>query len=342
MREGQDMKGISKEPLLEVKNLSLGIKKGRNILSAVDNISFTVETREIVGIVGESGCGKSLTALSIPMLLPQGAERIGGSIRFNGLELSGLSPKEIQHIRGKDLSMVFQEPQSSLNPLIKIGAQIAEPLELHGENDRALNRKRVIDLMDSLGLSDPEKLLAVYPHQLSGGMCQRVMIALAVVCKPKLLIADEPTTALDVTIQAQILELLKKINTTLGASILFISHDLSVISRLCDRVLVMYAGKLVETGMVKDVFTHPAHEYTRGLLGSIPGRDRKGKPLASIPGKVPSLEEGRPAGCPFNPRCGKAQEYCLTEQCGSSFPVETDLGGGHKVHCVLAENSHGN
>jgi peptide/nickel transport system ATP-binding protein len=322
------------EALLEVKNLSIGIRKGKEILSAVDNISFTVEAGEIVGIVGESGCGKSLTALSIPGLLSQGAERTGGSIRFNNRELSNLSPEEMQHIRGNDLSMVFQEPQSSLNPLLKIGAQIAEPLSIHGEKDRAFIQSRVIDLMEKLGLSDPEKLLSVYPHQLSGGMCQRVMIALAVICKPKLLIADEPTTALDVTIQVQILELLKKINAELGTSILFISHDLSVISRLCDRVLVMYAGKIVESGAVKDVFTRPVHEYTRGLLGSIPDRTRKGKSLASIPGKVPSLEEGRPAGCPFNPRCSKA-----VAQCRNSFPAGTDLGGGHRVHCVLAKTS---
>jgi peptide/nickel transport system ATP-binding protein len=195
--------------------------------------------------------------------------------------------------------------------------------------------------MEKLGLSDPEKLLSVYPHQLSGGMCQRVMIALAVICKPKLLIADEPTTALDVTIQVQILDLLKKINAELGTSILFISHDLSVISRLCDRVLVMYAGKIVESGAVREVFAHPVHEYTRGLLGSIPDRTRKGKPLANIPGKVPSLEEGRPAGCPFNPRCSKAQEQPLTAQCRNSFPAETDLGNGHRVYCVLAGDNHG-
>jgi peptide/nickel transport system ATP-binding protein len=243
----------------------------------------------------------------------------------------------MQHIRGKYLSMVFQEPQSSLNPLLKIGAQIAEPLIIHGEKDQAFIRSSVIDLMEKLGLSDPEKLLAMYPHQLSGGMCQRVMIALAVICKPKLLIADEPTTALDVTIQAQILDLLKKINAELGTSILFISHDLSVISRLCDRVLVMYAGKIVESGPVREVFAHPVHEYTRGLLGSIPDRTRTGKPLASISGKVPSLEEGRPAGCPFNPRCSKA-----AGRCRSSFPAETDLGGGHRVHCVLArEDKYG-
>jgi peptide/nickel transport system ATP-binding protein len=329
---GMAVPGAWMAALLEVNGLSIGIRKGRDMLSAVDDISFTVGAGEIVGIVGESGCGKSLTALSIPGLLSRGAERTGGSIRFNGRELSNLSPEEIQHIRGKDLSMVFQEPQSSLNPLLKIGVQIAETLKLHGEKDKARLRSRIIDLMENLGLIEPEKLLAVYPHQLSGGMCQRVMIALAVVCRPKLLIADEPTTALDVTTQVQILDLLKKINAELGTSILFISHDLSVISRLCDRLLVMYAGKLVETGTVHDVFTSPVHEYTRGLLGSIPGQDRKGKPLASIPGKVPSLEEGRPAGCPFNPRCSKA-----AEECRNSFPPIADMGNGHHVHCVLAQ-----
>ncbi|GHU84996.1 ABC transporter ATP-binding protein [Spirochaetia bacterium] len=340
-------------PLLQVEHLSVGITRGKNIYTAVDDISFTIDSGEILGIVGESGCGKSLTALSIPGLLPgtpagarlcrgstTGAATVtGGSICFNGRNLRTLPEQELYSIRGKEISMVFQEPALSLNPLEKIGAQIAEPLVLHGEKDKALNRKRVLELMENLGLPSPEKLVRSYPHQLSGGMNQRVMIALSVICRPRLLIADEPTTALDVTIQAQILELMKKINRELGTSILFISHDLSVIRRLCGRVLMMYAGKILESGTVEDVFSHPIHEYTRGLLGSIPGRDRKGAALTSIPGKVPAIEETL-HGCPFAPRCGMAQKRCWTE-----FPTGTadrDTGAGreialpHRVHCILA------
>jgi oligopeptide/dipeptide ABC transporter ATP-binding protein len=225
----------------------------------------------------------------------------------------------------------------SLNPLIRIGTQIAEPLELHGEQDKALIRRTVLDLMNKLGLPEPEKLAGAYPHQLSGGMCQRVMIALAVICKPKLLIADEPATALDVTTQTQLLELFKRINQELGASILFISHDLSLIRRICSRVLVMYAGKLVEKGPVAAVFSRPVHEYTRLLLGSIPTRGKKGQALTGIPGKAPSLGEKSP-GCPFAPRCGRSLPACVV-----SFPQETDLGEGHQVHCVPASpgGSHG-
>ncbi|GHV88857.1 peptide ABC transporter ATP-binding protein [Spirochaetia bacterium] len=336
-------------PLLQVEHLSVGITRGKHTFTAVDDIGFVIRSGEILGIVGESGCGKSLTALSIPGLLPEAAlgygrpEVIGGSIRFNGQDMLAIPQQELCRIRGKEISMVFQEPALSLNPLVKTGAQIAETLVLHGEKDKTLNRKRVLELLGSLGLPEPEKLINSYPHQLSGGMNQRVMIAIAVICRPKLLIADEPTTALDVTIQAQILNLMKKINRELGTSILFISHDLGVIRRLCGRVLVMYAGKILESGTVEDVFSNPIHEYTRGLLGSIPGRERKGAALTSIPGKVPAIEE-TPRGCPFAKRCGKAQE-----RCGFEFPLETAVTGGgrdgtdsetplpHRVHCILAE-----
>jgi peptide/nickel transport system ATP-binding protein len=202
-------------------------------------------------------------------------------------------------------------------------------LELHGYTDKALIRREVLDIMEKVGLPDPERLAGEYPHQLSGGMRQRVMIALAMICKPGLLIADEPTSALDVTIQAQLLRLMKWFNRNRGTSILFISHDLALVNRLCDRVLVMYAGRLVEEGRVQDIFSRPAHEYTRGLIGAIPSRDRKGRPLANIPGKVPSIDdEEKPPGCPFAPRCSRAEE-----RCAGSFPVQADLGGGHKARC---------
>jgi peptide/nickel transport system ATP-binding protein len=323
--------------VLEVKGLSVGIKRKKRCLPAVRDLSFEMESGEILGIVGESGCGKTLTALSIPGLLPPGVEQTGGTIRFAGQDLGALHPRELSRIRGRDLTMVFQEPAASLNPLQRIGVQIAEPLKLHGEREGALIRRRVLDILENLGLPDPERLVRAYPHQLSGGMCQRVMIALAVINRPRLLIADEPTTALDLSTQTQILDLLGRINRELGTSILFISHDLSVISRFCSRLLVMYAGRLVESGPVEAIFRSPLHEYTRLLLGSIPSRDRRGKPLASIPGRVPALEE-QPGGCPFAPRCGSAEGRCeaLFPEAAVFDAGKRAASGEHRVHCVLA------
>jgi oligopeptide/dipeptide ABC transporter ATP-binding protein len=319
-------------PLLSVKGLTIDIVQGKDIFSAVKNISFELGEREILGIVGESGCGKSLTALSIPGLLPRAAEAGSGSVFFEGRDLLTLPEQELCRVRGNEISMVFQEPLLSLNPLLRIGRQIEEPLLLHGKKDRAANRQQVLDIMARLGLPDPPGLIRAYPHQLSGGMCQRVMIALAMICGPRLLITDEPTTALDATIQAQILELIKKINRERGTAILFISHDLSIIRRLCHRVLVMYAGKIVESGKVEDVFRRPLHEYTRGLIGSIPERKRKGSALSNIPGKVPSVEEQLP-GCPFAPRCAKARERCR-----EAFPEAAFFDNGRRVHCFMAES----
>jgi peptide/nickel transport system ATP-binding protein len=294
----------------------------------VDDIGFQVQAGEMVGILGESGCGKTLTALSILGLLPPGIQVTRGTIRFDGLDLRGLSEREFCGIRGQALSMVFQEPMSSLNPVLTIGRQIAEPLRLHGRKNKGLIEAQVLDMMSELGLPEPVKLAAAYPHQLSGGMRQRVLLALAMVCKPKLLIADEATTALDLSTQAQILHRLKRINQDLGTSILFISHDLGVISRLCDRLLVMYAGKVLEEGTVEAVFADPRHEYTKGLMGSIPQQERKGKPLISIPGKVPSIEE-KPQGCPFAPRCSRAMAQCRVR-----FPNPLSLSGDHQVYCM--------
>ena len=321
------------EALLSIRNLSIGIRRHNRLLSSVEDISFDIYPGEIVGLVGESGSGKSLTALSIPGLLGEGKEVTGGSIVFNGRgDLLALPGKELEAVRGREISMIFQEPFSSLNPLVKIGAQIAETLELHGEKDKSRNNARVRELLERLKLPEPEKLMNTYPHRLSGGMCQRVMIALAVICRPRLLIADEPTTALDQDTQNQIIDLLKEINRDLGTSLLFISHDLSLIKSLCNRVLVMYAGRILEEGDTEEVFYHPAHEYTRGLLGCIPAGANRGKALTVIPGKVPSLEEGRPSGCPFHPRCGKAGPDCKSE-----FPPERAVSGNHRTRCRVSE-----
>jgi len=328
-----------KERLLQVKNLSIGIRRGPSpdagkdrLLSSVEDVSFEIAQGEITGIVGESGSGKSLTALAITALLGEGKEITGGSILFKGRDILGLGEKELQAIRGKEISMVFQEASGSLNPLLKAGVQIAETLELHGERDKKLNRATVAQLLEKLKFSEPHKIMDAYPHRLSGGMCQRVMIALAVICRPRLLIADEPTTALDANTQSQILSLMKEINRDMGTSILFISHDLTVVKDLCSRVLVMYAGRIMEEGNTDEIFFHPAHEYTRGLLGSIPGRAGRGKDLANIPGKVPSLDEDRPRGCPFHPRCGKAGARCKGE-----FPAARAVSATHKTRCVLEE-----
>jgi peptide/nickel transport system ATP-binding protein len=317
--------------LLEVCGLSVGIQKNKKLLTPVRDLGFKIEEGEILGIVGESGCGKSLTALSIAGLLSPPAMVRGGRVIFgNETGLLTMKEEELCRIRGKEIAFIFQEPFSSLDPLMKIGAQIAETLEVHGERDRKLTGRRVLALLEKLGLPEAEKLINAYPHQLSGGMCQRVMIALAVIAGPRLLIADEPTTALDLTTQAQILHLIKQLNREQGTAILFISHDLSVVNSICDRVLVMYAGQVMEEGPVKEVFSRPAHEYTRGLLGSIPGRNHKGRPLAAIPGRVPPLEEERGGGCPFMPRCPRAENRCLT-------PFERPLTPGRRTFCVLEE-----
>ena len=323
------------EALLSIKNLSIGIRRQNQLLSPVEDISFEIYPGEILGLVGESGSGKSLTALSIPGLLDEGKEVTSGSILFKenlniDRNLLKLTEKELEAIRGKEISFVFQEPFSSLNPLVKVGKQIAETLELHGEKDRSLAKSRARELMARLRLPEPEKLAESYPHRLSGGMCQRVMIAMAIICRPRLLIADEPTTALDQSTQSQILDLLKEINRDLGTSMLFISHDLAVVKNLCSRVLVMYSGRILEEGDTEEVFSNPAHEYTKGLLGSIPDKANRG--MLAIHGRIPSLEEGRPQGCPFHPRCGRAGPRCKTQ-----FPPEILLNAKHKTHCIIEE-----
>jgi peptide/nickel transport system ATP-binding protein len=318
-------------PLLRVEHLSVGMRRRGRMVRAVEDVSFAVRAGEVTGIVGESGCGKSMTALSIMGLLPAGMTILDGAIVFANERLDRLAQNDLNLIRGNDLTMIFQEPMASLNPLMRIGKQVAEPLALHGVTAPGLVRERVLEALGTVGLPEPEPLLRAYPHQLSGGMLQRVMIAMAIICRPRLIIADEPTTALDVTIQAQILHLLRQINKSDGTGILFISHDLGVINQVCDQVLVMYAGRIVERGSVGNILWHPVHEYTKGLIGSIPSRRGKGAPLPSIRGRVPSLDEEK-TGCAFAPRCLAAKAQCFR-----LLPGELALSDFHQVSCHLAD-----
>jgi oligopeptide/dipeptide ABC transporter ATP-binding protein len=313
--------------------------KGRGYLNSVKDINFDIYPGEILGIVGESGSGKSLTALSIPGLLGANKDVSTGAITFNGersFDLLNISEKEKEKIRGKEISIIFQESFSSLNPLVRIGKQIAEVPELHKEKmDKKEIKAKVLDLLTKLKFPEPGKIFDALPHHLSGGMCQRVMIAIAVISGPRLLIADEPTTALDPDTQKEIISLLKEINREYKTSILFISHDLALVRNFCDRIIVMYSGRILEEGDTDEVFLHPAHEYTKGLIGSIP---KPGNDLMNIPGKIPSLEEGRPSGCPFHPRCQKfrsASDEKTKLLCTKEFPQERLVGTNHKTHCVI-------
>jgi peptide/nickel transport system ATP-binding protein len=317
--------------MLAVRNLSISIGP----FQAVQDLSFDIASGEITGLAGESGCGKTLTALSITGLLPDAAKVSSGEILFarNGgppLNLRALSEEALCRIRGREISMIFQEPRQSLNPLIRAGAQIAETLELHGLADKKQAKAAAVETLAALGFEEPEKICAAFPHQLSGGMCQRVMIAMAAICRPKLLIADEPSTALDEAAQNQILSLLADINRSFGTAILFISHDLSVVRRFCGRFLVMYAGRIIEEGPAEKVFASPAHPYTRLLVGAIPDKSRRGKPLASIGGRMPSIADKLPP-CPFAPRCPQRTERCMNEA-----PPFAEIGGGRRARCFFA------
>jgi len=299
--------------LLEVENLQTHFRTPEGVNRAVDGVSFTVEAGETVAIVGESGCGKSVTANSIMRLVPQPPGSIAGAIRFEGRDLLKLSEPAMRKIRGDDISMVFQEPMTSLNPVLTIGRQIAEPLRLHQGLTRNQVEQRVVEMLSVVGIAEPRRRAREYPHQLSGGMRQRVMIAIALACRPKLLIADEPTTALDVTIQAQILSLMADLKQRFGSAIIVITHDLGVVAEIARRVMVMYAGRKVEEAPVAELFRSPRHPYTRGLLGAVPKlgsslADAQTR-LAEIPGVVPSLKQ-RIAGCVFASRCALAADLC--------------------------------
>jgi oligopeptide/dipeptide ABC transporter ATP-binding protein len=328
----------SDRAVLKIDGLQTHFFTAGGVVRAVDGVSYTVRSGEILGVVGESGCGKSVTALSILRLVANPPGRIvGGAIRFNGKNLLDLTESEMEGIRGNDISMIFQEPMTSLNPLLTVGRQISEAIALHQGLSRRDAMDRAIEMLRRVHIPDAEHRAHAYPHQLSGGMRQRVMIAMAVSCSPKLLIADEPTTALDVTIQAQILDLMRELQETFGTAIILITHDMGVVAENADRVVVMYAGRKVEEASAQDLFERPGHPYTKGLLGSIPNVEvaahintRKAR-LTEIKGMVPSLAD-LPNGCTFAPRCALA-----SDQCHADYPPLGQYRPGHWVACWHAE-----
>lgn len=299
------------ESILKVKNLSTSFNTERGRLKAIDGVSFEVHKGEMLGIVGESGCGKSVTSQSILRLYDEKSlVKYTGEVEFHGTSLMELSEKEMQHIRGEKISMIFQDALSSLNPVITVGEQIMESLRIHKSISRKAAKEKAIQLLDDVGIPDPVRRFYQYPFELSGGMRQRVMIAVALACEPEILIADEPTTALDVTIQAQIMDLMVEMNKRLGMGVMLITHDLGVVAETCTHVIVMYLGQIVEEGLVTDIFDHPMHPYTQGLMESVPRLDSEpGERLHQIKGTVPLLNQ-IPEGCRFAPRCPYATDYC--------------------------------
>jgi len=322
--------------LLEVENLQTHFATPDGVVRAVEGVSFHIEAGETVAIVGESGCGKSVTSMSILRLIPEPPGKMAGAIRFQGRNLLELPEVEMRKIRGNEISMIFQEPMTSLNPVLTVGRQIGETLRLHQGLDKRQAEARAIEMLRLVGIPAPERRVKEYPHQLSGGMRQRVMIAMALACNPKLLIADEPTTALDVTIQAQILDLMRDLKTKVGAAIMLITHDLGVVAETAERVVVMYAGRKVEEASVKDIFLNPKHPYTQGLLGAVPklgssleeaGRTK----LEEIPGLVPSLRKPI-VGCAFAGRCPTVTDFCR-----QVAPAIEEKATGHYAACHYAE-----
>ena len=321
------------EKILEVQDLSTSFKTERGWLKAIDGVSFDVYSGEMLGIVGESGCGKSVTSQSILRLYEEkSTTRYLGTVSFDGKNLFDLPEKEMQKIRGQEISMVFQDALSSLNPVFTVGNQIMESLRIHQDMGKKEAKEKAIDLLDQVGIPDPQRRFYQYPFELSGGMRQRVMIAVALACGPRILIADEPTTALDVTIQAQIMDLIVDMNRKLQMGVMLITHDLAVVAETCQRVIVMYLGQIVEEGSVEDIFDRPIHPYTRGLMASVPrldtGRDER---LYQIKGTVPLLSQ-IPEGCRFAPRCPYA-----TEECSRKMPELKSFGNGQKARCLMAQ-----
>ncbi len=325
---------MAADPILSVRGLCVDFSGGRGDVRVLDDVSFDVGRGRIVGLVGESGSGKSMTALALMGLVPQPQGRIGArSILLDGTDLSRLGPAGLRAIRGRDIAMMFQEPMTALNPVRRVWEQVGEPLAIHRGLGRRAIRARVQEMFELVGIPEPQTRLDAYPHQLSGGLRQRAMIAMGLICEPKLLIADEPTTALDVTTQSQILALMRDLRDRVGTSIILITHDLGIIAEMCDEVNVMYAGQMIEQADVFDLFEHPSHPYTRGLLASIPRATgaRVARRMPSIPGMVPNLAK-LPPGCRFNPRCDAVMPVCRRHA-----PDLLRLGEGHVARCWLHE-----
>ncbi len=332
----ENVENKNMKPLLEVRNLKTHFFTEDGVVKAVDGVDFDVFPGEVLGLVGESGCGKSVTSLSIMRLVGQPGKVVEGEILFDGMNLLKLSEEEMTHIRGNRISMIFQQPQTALNPVFKVGDQIAEVLNIHQDLGKQAGLQRAVELLKMVGIPEPERRTQSFPHELSGGMAQRVMIAMALACVPELLIADEPTTALDVTIQAQILDLMRGLRTKVGASVILITHDLGVISELAERVAVMYAGRIVEQADVRTIFATPLQPYTIGLMGSIPVLGRIKDKLDVIPGSVPNLVN-LPAGCRFAPRCRSRVEHQL-KMCTEHEPDLIEVAPGHAVRCWLYQD----
>lgn len=316
------------KPILEIKNLKVQFKTQKSIVKALNGIDLTIYEGETLGLVGESGCGKSVTSLAVMGLLPERGEITEGSISFSGMELIGKTDAEMEKVRGNKISMIFQEPMTSLNPVFTIGDQLKEAISLHQKASREVIEQRALEMLELVRIPDAQRRMKEYPHQMSGGIRQRIMIAMSLACTPSLLIADEPTTALDVTIQAQILALLRDLQQKLGTSILMITHDLGVVAQVADNVAVMYAGEIVEYGRVVDIFQSPQHPYTAGLLKTIPRVDETRDNLEEIKGMVPDLSENI-VGCPFAPRCNEA-----LAKCSLMSPPLVEIGK-QKVKCWL-------
>ena len=320
------------EKLLEIKDERLSFFTPAGEVKALNGVSFSMEEGEVLGIVGESGSGKSVTAYSIMGLTAYPGKLVGGTVHFNGHEIEKMTEKEFRKIRGNEVSIIFQDPMTSLNPVYTIGNQIVEVILLHTNKTKKEAYERAKELLELVGINEPAKRLKQYPHELSGGMRQRVMIAIALACEPKLLIADEPTTALDVTIQAQILELMQELRKKLGMSIIMITHDLGVVANMCEKIAVMYAGHIVEYGTADEIFYNPSHEYTKGLIKSIPKLNaEKIERLVPIEGQPVDLLNP-PAGCPFAPRCSECMKICLNK-----MPLKTELSDTHYSYCWLLQ-----
>ena len=327
------------KPLLEVKGLKTYFYTEDGVVRAVDGVDFEVYPGEVLGLVGESGCGKSVTSLSIMRLISKPGRVDAGEILLDGENLLDLSEDEMIKVRGNRISMIFQQPQTALNPVFRVGDQLSEVLSVHQDLGKEAGRKRAVSLLKMVGVPDPERRVDAYPHELSGGMAQRVMIAMALACVPELLLADEPTTALDVTIQAQILDLMRDLRRDMGTSVLLITHDLGVVAEMAERVAVMYAGEIVEQTDVNSLFDEPLHPYTQGLIGSIPVLGEIKERLDVIPGSVPNLIN-LPPGCRFAPRCQARIKYTCTI-CAEVKPELEEVKPGHQVRCWLYQNAEG-